>query len=201
VFISVLLYVWSRQSHLGYLSKNFLSQDNKIKYQPDRFISYQTKKCLQQLYRESKKLRENPELAEDMLRRLNLLLPSKPILGEQRTSIHNKIYNLHNKCTKDCTLNYTHPKVHRSNSFKISCLNRITLANNHAKKIDKIAEEQEKKLEYLLQLAQNFAAAHRVNQFRTCIKAAKKFHKKNMSLLQDIRKTEEKLFVIQKMLL
>lgn len=198
VFIAILLYIWSKQSNFRHLSRNFLSHDNKIKYQHDRFIFYHTKKCLQHLYRESKKLKENPELAEDMLRRLNLLLPSKPILGEQRASIHNTIYHLHNKCTKYYCLNFEHSNLHRTKSSKIIRLHLISIANNHIRKIDRTAEEQEKKLEYLLQLAQNFAAAHRANQFRTCIKAAKKFHKKNMKLLQDIRRIEERLSVFKK---
>jgi hypothetical protein len=197
VFIFIVLLIWSRQSHYWLLGGNFLSDDKKIRYRQNRFIFHHTRKCLHYLHKESKSLKNNPELAEDILRRLNLLLPSKTILAEQRTCLHSIILLLHKK----------HMEYYvRQSSFSLkknkkipaltNSFNLLAAARNHLKKLDRKAEGQEKKIECLLRLAQNFAAARRTKQFRACIKVAKKFQETNIRLLKDINRTEKRLSVI-----
>jgi hypothetical protein len=197
VFIFTVLLIWSRRSHYWLLGGNFLSDDKKIRYRQDKILSYHTRKCLHYLHKESRSLKNNPELAEDILRRLNLLLPSKAILAGQRACLHDILLLLHKKHLAYYTRQSLPPiKGHEKIRALTSSFNLLAAAKNHLKQLDRKAEEQEKKIECLLQLAQNFAAARRTKQFRACIKVAKKFQDSNIRLLKNIHRTEKRLSVI-----
>ena len=72
----------------------------------------------------------------------------------------------------------------------------LAAIKNRLYRLDKAADEQERKIECLLQLARNFAAVRHTRQFRTCIKVAKEFQNSNIRLLKAIHRTEKKLSAV-----
>jgi len=69
-----------------------------------------------------------------------------------------------------------------------ACLERLDLA----------AAEQKMRTEYLIQLAQNYAAARHSTKLLACINAAKKIQRFKRKLLKSIHQTENRLLIIDR---
>jgi hypothetical protein len=198
IFILVLFFIWPRQSLYWLLNSKPLS-DSKDRYRQDRILLHYTKKCLHYLHKESKSLRNNPELAEDILEQMKLLLPQKAILAEQRTRLHNIVMLIHKKHMIYYAKQISFPaKGHKIIPPLTNSFNMLAAIKNRLNRLDRAAEEQEKKRECLLQLARNFAVVHHTRQFRTCIKVAKEFQNSNIRLLKAIRRTEKRLSALDR---
>lgn len=196
VFGLILLFIWSRQSLYQLLQRNFLS-DDKDRYRRDRILLHHTKKCLHYLYKESKSLRNTPELAEDILERMKILLPQKAILAEQREHLHKIAMLIHKKHVAYYTKQSSSPaKGHKTISALTNRFNMLASIKNRLHLLDKAAQEQERKVECLLQLARNFAAVRHTKRFRACIKVAKEFQNSNIRLLKAVHRTERKLSAV-----
>jgi hypothetical protein len=191
-------FIWLRQSRYWLSQSNFLSDEND-RYRQDRLIFHYTKKCLNYLYKESRSLRNAPELAENILRRMKLLLPPKAILSEQRVHLQNITLLLYKKhLVHHARQSSLSAEKHTPTPALANNINKLSSVKNRLNKLDMAAQEQEKKIQCLLQLAQNFAAVRRIRQFRTCIKVAKEFQDSNISLLNSFRQTEKRLFTVSR---
>ncbi len=128
-----------------------------------------------------------------------LLLPHETILAEQRAYLQNAAIFLHRQLTAYYAKQSSLPaKGHKIISALTRSFSMLASVKNHLNRIDKAAQGQEQKMRCLLQLAQNFAAVHRINQFRTCIKVAKYFQNSNINILKAISRTERKLSAMNK---
>jgi len=196
-FILTFLFIWSRQ--ILYRRLQNLLAGSKDNYRQERILLHHTKRCLHYLHKEAKSLRNAPELAENMLGRMKLLLPPKAMLSEKRASLHNMTQHLYKKHlahhARQSSLSageYTATPALANN------LNTLSSIKNRLNHLDMAAQEQDKKIQSLLRLAQNFAAVRRVKHFRTCIKVAKEFQDSNISILKAIRQTERQLSAVNR---
>lgn len=197
-FIAAFLFIWSKQTLHHRLHKHFLGGNNNI-YGQELMILHHIKKCLCYLYKESRLIRKSPELTENMLERLKLLLAPKLILSEQRTLLRNVVQNLYknhmlfyarqNKLSKD---NYTRT-VALAND-----LNMLSSVKNNLDLLDMKVQAQAQKTHRLFHLAQSFAAAHRIKHFRSCIKVAKEFQDSNIKIVKAVQRAERRVSSIRK---
>lgn len=193
---SVLL--WQRNSLQRLLGGNPLAR-RKNRYQHERVLCIQTKKCLEHLQKQSKSLYENPESAWDILKRLVFLLPVSGIFTEQRTRLH----FLAGSIRRELFVCLKREGYKRLNNRKDTCIlsmnfNRLVNINTHIERIDWATAEQERRVVCLIQLAQNYMAARHYMKLPACIKIARKIQHFNGKILKGIHRTEKQLIFVSR---
>jgi hypothetical protein len=135
-------------------------------------------------------------MAEDMLRRLHMILSSRAIFAEKRKYLHSLLFHLHHNCWNLHRRSIQHPSANTNMSSTNESFRVLAEIKSQLAQIDKTAYEQELKTKHLLQLAQNFVAARRIKNFRACINVAQDLQTEKIKLLKTILKLEKRLLNI-----
>jgi hypothetical protein len=188
----IALSIWLRNPLRRLHSTNPVSRPGDH-YRQDRILFHQTKKCLGRLHNEAKSLKQNPHLSEDILHRLKLILHTKGFFKKHKARLYNSINHVRRKQHAGQRTVHTKQDEHQTTTMASQISDLISDVTSRIENLDRIADQQEKKMEYLIGLAQKYSAAGHYKNLRACIKVAKQFQNSNIEILRSIRNAEKKI--------
>jgi hypothetical protein len=157
----------------------------------------ESKKCLRHLHKQLKLSPKTPELAADIVHKMQRLLPIESVLSKEQARLYSIVQSIRESFFKARVYKHTTGKQ-RAAGIPAYRLNILIHIHSRLDKLNLQARELKTQTDTLLHLAEKYKTAGHYTKLSRCLKTAEKMQQQNIKLLKAIHNTEKDLVVISK---